>query len=212
MPLFYQHNINESTKLAIWQITEEEDFFLLKVPLKRDVSHVQKRLQHLAGRYLLVQLFQDFPLQEILIADTKKPYLVGEKYHFSISHFGTFAAAIVSSTQRVGVDVEKVSPTIERIRNKFLSPHESVIAFDGIEKSGHRLRQLTLLWSAKESIFKWYSLGGVNFKEHIRWTEPYFVRSGEFGQLSFSFEKNEPIPLSVYYITFDDLVLTFVYT
>jgi 4'-phosphopantetheinyl transferase EntD len=212
MPLFYQHNINESTKLAIWHITEAEDFFLLKVPLKRDVSHVQKRLQHLAGRYLLVQLFADFPLQEILIADTKKPYLVDEKYHFSISHFGTFAAAIVSSTKRVGVDVEKVSPTVERIRNKFLSSHESVIAFEGIEKSGHRLRQLTLLWSAKESIFKWYSLGCVNFKEHIRWTEPYFVRSGEFGQLCFSFEKNEPIPLSVYYITFDDLVLTFVYT
>ncbi len=52
MPLFYQHNINEFTRLAIWHITEEEDFFLQKVPLKRDVSHAQKRLQHLAGRYL----------------------------------------------------------------------------------------------------------------------------------------------------------------
>ena len=60
MPLFYQHNINESTKLAIWHITEEEEFFLRSVPLKRDVSHVQKRLQHLAGRYLLRELLPDF--------------------------------------------------------------------------------------------------------------------------------------------------------
>jgi 4'-phosphopantetheinyl transferase EntD len=212
MPLFYQHNINESTKLAIWYITEEEDFFLLKVPLNRNVSHAQKRMQHLAGRYLLAELFPDFPLEEIMIADTRKPYLEDEQYHFSISHFGQYAAAIVSSTNRVGVDVEKTSPAIEKIRNKFLSPHESEIAFEGIEKSGHRLRQLTLLWSAKESIFKWYSLGKVNFKEHILWTEPYFIRSGDLGELSFEFRKEGSVPLSVYYKLFDDLVLTFVYT
>lgn len=212
MPLFYQHNINESTKLAIWHITEAEDFFLLRVPLKRNVSHVQKRLQHLAGRYLLTELFTDFPLEEILIADTRKPYLEDEKYHFSISHFGNYAAAIVSSTSRVGVDVEKVSPVVEKIRDKFLSPLESAIAFDGIEKSGHRLRQLTLLWSAKESIFKWYSLGGVDFREHIRWVEPYFIRSEDLGELSFEFRKEYAIPLSVFYKIFDDLVLTFVYT
>jgi phosphopantetheinyl transferase len=212
MPLFYQHTINESTKLGIWYITESEDFFLRHVPLKRDVSHAQKRLQHLAGRYLLSELFPDFPLEEILIADTRKPYLVNEKYHFSISHFGSYAAAIVSSSNRVGVDVEKTSPTIEKIRNKFLSDTESFIAFEGIEKSGHRLRQLTLLWSAKESIFKWYSLGKVNFKEHIQWTKPYFVRSGDLGQLCFTFKKEGSIPLIVYYKLFDDLVLTFVYT
>jgi 4'-phosphopantetheinyl transferase EntD len=212
MPLFYQHNINESTKLAIWHITEDEDFFLLRVPLKRDVSHAQKRLQHLAGRYLLTELFPDFPLEEIMIADTRKPYLEYEQFHFSISHFGQYAAAIVSSTSRVGVDVEKTSPAIEKIRNKFLSPHESEIAFEGIEKSGHRLRQLTLLWSAKESIFKWYSLGKVNFKEHIRWTDPYFIRRGDLGELSFEFRKEESVLLSVYYKLFDDLVLTFVYT
>ncbi|HTB26058.1 MAG TPA: 4'-phosphopantetheinyl transferase superfamily protein [Puia sp.] len=212
MPLFYQHNINESTKLAIWHITEDEDFFLHRVPLKRDVSHAQKRLQHLAGRYLLTELFPDFPLEEIMIADTRKPYLEYEQYHFSISHFGQYAAAIVSSTNRVGVDVEKTSPAIEKIRNKFLSPHESEIAFEGIEKSGHRLRQLTLLWSAKESIFKWYSLGKVNFKDHIRWTDPYFIRRGDLGELSFEFSKEGSVMLSVYYKLFDDLVLTFVYT
>jgi 4'-phosphopantetheinyl transferase EntD len=212
MPLFYQHNINESTKLAIWHITEDEDFFLSRVPVKRNVSHAQKRLQHLAGRYLLTELFPDFPLEEIMIADTRKPYLEYEQYHFSISHFGEYAAAIVSSTYRVGVDVEKTSPAIEKIRNKFLSPLESEIAFEGIEKSGHRLRQLTLLWSAKESIFKWYSLGKVDFKDHIRWTDPYFIRSGDLGELCFEFRKEASVMLSVYYKLFDDLVLTFVYT
>jgi 4'-phosphopantetheinyl transferase EntD len=212
MPLFYQHNINESTRLGIWHISEDEIFFLQRVPLKRDVSHPQKKLQHLAGRYLLTELFSDFPLEEILIADTHKPYLPDEKYHFSISHFGHYAAAIVSNMYRVGVDVEKTSPTIERIRNKFLSDAESGVAFEGIGKSGHRLRQLTLLWSAKESIFKWYSLGKVNFKEHIRWVEPYFVRSEGMGEMCFEFRKEGTVQLSVYFKVFDDLVLTFVFT
>ena len=96
MPLFYQHNINEETKLGIWLIEEPESFFLDKVPLKRDVSHPFKRLQHLAGRYLLSFLFPDFPLEEIRIADTRQPFLASEKYHFSISHCGHYAAAIVS--------------------------------------------------------------------------------------------------------------------
>ncbi len=212
MPLFYQHNINETTKLGIWYITEDEIFFLRRVPLKRDVSHTLKRLQHLAGRFLLTELFPDFPLEEILIADTRKPYLEDEKYHFSISHCGHFAAAIVSSTNRVGVDVEKTSPTIEKIRNKFLSEQESAIAFEGVEKSGYRLRQLTLLWSAKETIFKWYSLGNVNFRQHICWVKPYFIRSDGFGKLSFEFRKQETVQLSIYFKLFDDLVLTFVYT
>src|SRR5450432_485629 len=196
MPLFYQQHINESTRLAIWHIEETEDFFLKKVPLKRDVSHAQKRLQHLAGRYLLITLFPDFPLGEILIADTRKPYLEDEKYHFSISHFGSFAAAIVSSDHRVGVDVEETSHTIEKIRNKFLSEHELEIALRESFKSADELQRLTLLWSAKESVFKWYSLGGVNFKEHIQWVEPYFEKSSNADLLSFEFRKEKRVPLS----------------
>ena len=86
MPLFYQHTINEGTKLGIWLIEETESFFLEKVPEKKEVTHPHKRLQHLAGRFLLPVLFEDFPLEEIVIADTRRPFLENEKYHFSISH------------------------------------------------------------------------------------------------------------------------------
>ena len=60
MPLFYQHNIDDTTRIAVWKIEEPEAFFLEKVPVKKDVRHPYKRLQHLAGRYLLTQLFDDF--------------------------------------------------------------------------------------------------------------------------------------------------------
>jgi hypothetical protein len=57
MPLVYQQNINESTKLGVWHITEPEDFYLKQVPLQREISHPNKRLQHLAARYLLKELY-----------------------------------------------------------------------------------------------------------------------------------------------------------
>jgi len=34
LPLFYQQNINPSTKLAVWQIHEAEDFFRKQFPSK----------------------------------------------------------------------------------------------------------------------------------------------------------------------------------
>ena len=112
MPLVYQQNINEATKLAVWHIVEEEDFFLKRVPLQKEITHPHKRLQHLAGRYLLTELFDDFPLELIQIADTKKPFLPNEAYHFSISHCGDYAAVIVSSINRVGTDIEIVSEKV----------------------------------------------------------------------------------------------------
>src|SRR6202035_3577071 len=103
---------------------------------------------------LLPVLFEDFPLEEIVIADTRRPFLENEKYHFSISHCGPYAAAIVSTNSRVGVDIEMVSPKIALIRQKFLSPAEFELAAGRIaladNPQDHYLELLTLLWSAKE--------------------------------------------------------------
>ena len=108
MPVFYQLEIDAFTKLGIWKIEEEEDFFKQYVPILRTVSHPHKKLQHLAGRFLLKYLFADFPSHLIQIADTRKPFLPQEEFHFSISHCGDYAAAIVSSQHRVGHIVDKI--------------------------------------------------------------------------------------------------------
>ncbi len=161
MPLFYQHNINHTAKLAIWHITETEDFFLKKVPLQNNITHWHKRLQHLAGRYLLQELYPGFPYHLIEIADTKKPFLPNEKYHFSISHCGDYATVIVSEEKRVGIDIELVTPKVELIKHKFLSEDEIFLT------KKNNLHQLTLLWSCKEAVFKWHGNGGLDFKNHI---------------------------------------------
>lgn len=174
MPLFYQQNISPGTKLAIWEINEQENFFLLKVPLHGQITHPQKRLQHLAGRYLLPFLFNDFPYAEIEIANTRKPFLPNEQYHFSISHCNRFAAAIVSSNCRVGVDVEFITEKLEKIKNKFL--HQDELQFLNLQSVDEQLTLLSVLWSAKEAIYKWYGEGSVDFSEMIR-IHPFHMQS-----------------------------------
>jgi 4'-phosphopantetheinyl transferase EntD len=215
MPLFYQHNINDDTKLGIWHIEEPESFFLEKVPLKRDVTHPFKRRQHLAGRYLLGYLFPDFPVEEIRIADTRQPFLDDELYHFSISHCGAFAAAVVSRSNRVGVDIELVTPRIGRVAEKFLNEGEMQFFNEDytlfLEQWGLRGRMqqefLTLIWSAKEALFKWYGRGELDFKRHMQLTGNIRIE-GDWIKLPFVFEKDEIILLDLDARIFDEQALT----
>lgn len=189
MAIFFQHTINDDTKLGIWKIEEQEDYFLRNVPLKREVSHPYKRLQHLAGRYLLPVLFADFPLEEILVADTRKPFLHDEKYHFSISHCGNYAAAIASDTRRVGIDIELITPRLLGIQQKFLNEEEyaHIDAWRDFPKI--YLELVTMLWSAKEAIYKWYGEGKLNFKEDMRLEGPIIYEPDNWITMSFAFNK-----------------------
>lgn len=213
MPLFYQHNINHQTKLAIWHITEAEDFFLPFVPIQSAVTHPHKRLQHLAGRYLLYFLFDDFPLSQIEIADTRKPFLKDEQYHFSISHCGNYAAAIVSKDERVGIDIELPTPKVLKILKKFLSVQELNhfnlydVAYQNIKATDQDIIISTLLWSAKEAMFKWWGNGQVDFSEMMH-IEKFTLN--ETGTCDAWFKKsNTNKKLQLQYKQFNNLCLMF---
>ncbi len=165
MPLVYQQNINVTTKIAVWHIAEEEDFFLSEVPVQREIRHWHKRLQHLAGRFLLKEMYPEFPFELIQVANTKKPYLADEPFHFSISHCGDYAAAIVSKTYRVGVDVELLNTKIEQVQHKFMYAGELELL--NAQYPMPLVQRLTLYWSVKESVFKWWGKGDVDFKDDI---------------------------------------------
>ncbi len=212
MAIFFQHSINESTRLGIWKIEEPELFFLEKVPLKQQVTHPYKRLQHLAGRLLLPALFSDFPLREILIADTRKPFLEDEQYHFSISHCGNYAAAIVSPLNRVGVDIEMITPRLKAIAHKFLSEAEKTYLDQWQQLPTLHLQMLTIIWCAKEAIFKWHGDGGVDFRRNMVLNGPIVFEPHGWIKVPFSFNKTSPVSLVVSARAFDGLILAFVTT
>lgn len=212
MPLVYQQNINATTKIALWHIAEQEDFFLGTVSVQREIKHWHKRLQHLAGRLLLKELYPGFPVEMILIADTKKPFLENEPFHFSISHCGDYAAAIVSKTHRVGVDVELLNTKIEQIQHKFTSDEELKIftmhPAGNIQYPIFNIQCLTLCWSIKESVFKWWGRGEVDFKKDIVLRS--VTGATDQGTVRCIF-KNE-FELDIHYLFFNNNFLTWVLT
>ena len=238
MPLFFQQDIDETTRLALWKIEEEEAFFSQHVPLQRNITHPHKRLQHLAGRYLLKYLFPDFPITLIQIADTRKPYLKDEAYHFSISHCGDYAGVIVSKNRKVGIDIELLTTKIEKIAHKFVTDSEWAIIGNrelgignleagmqgdrvivnsegGIGEStlspSQRVNCLTLLWSCKEALFKWYGLGEVGFIRHMELKQVVALNEQQF-ELGFHFKKEKDLLLGLHSCFFNELVLSYIAT
>jgi phosphopantetheinyl transferase len=125
----------------------------------------------------------------------------------------------VSSRNRVGVDIELITPRIHRVAHKFMNPEE--IHFFN-EDYAHFLEQwglkdkvslelLTLIWSAKEAIFKWHGLGELDFKEHMR-MNGNISTDGDWITLPFIFQKVKKTVLSIEARIFDDLVLAWVAT
>lgn len=203
MPLIFHSQINPATKIGVWHITEGEEFFLADVSVQRSITHPHKRLQHLAGRYLLRELFSNFPLALIEIADTRKPFLADEAFHFSISHCGDYAAAIVSTENRVGVDIEIPHPKIQGIKHKFLSRSEQ-------ELFGEIPSMLTMAWSIKEAVFKWYGEGQVDFINHFEITE---IQKNSLGYKANCFlKKGNTTNLKVQNISLQGITLTWLIT
>jgi phosphopantetheinyl transferase len=201
MPLFYQQTIDRHTKIGIWKIEETESFFLETVPLQSEITHPHKRMQHLAGRYMLRYLFPDFPYELIRIANTLKPFLENEAYHFSISHCDDYAAAIVSRDKRVGIDIETVSERVRRVKDKFINTIESGI-IEHFENPASDLMKYTLMWSCKEAMFKWYGDGQVDFKKHLQLQAIYSdeIRKCIFTDFLFTKEKARLLKLQTVFL------------
>jgi len=80
----------------------------------------------------------------------------------SISHAGQYAAVAVCQDCRVGIDVEQVSPRIERIKQKFMNDAElkQLPAADN-------LPGMHLIWSAKEALFKYHPEPAFDFRTEL---------------------------------------------
>lgn len=209
MPMVYQQNINPYTKLGVWHITEPESFFIHQVPLQREITHPHKRLQHLAGRFLLKELYPGFPYELIKIASTRKPFLENEAYHFSISHCGDYAAVMVSTANRVGADVELITAKAEKIKHKFLSAAEQhlIETLSGTNREFYKVL-ITSTWSIKESLYKWYGDGEVDFIEHLHIKK--ILLDDNSGVAHCKVLKSGAVDLTVHFLLFNNNCISWV--
>jgi 4'-phosphopantetheinyl transferase len=164
--------INESRDplVGIWKIEEEEDFFEGKIDFQPKSTNSNKRIQQYASRLILEKLSPGFPLNQISIRNGGKPSLEGSPVQFNVSHTNEYAAGIICKEKQVGIDIEKIDVRVCRVMKKFLNTDElqSVSLLDETEK----ISLLTLYWSIKETVYKWWGLGFVDFANQIHILSP----------------------------------------
>jgi phosphopantetheinyl transferase len=164
MPIVLKQQINASVSICIWQILETEAFFIENYQLNTsDLLEIQniklesRRLEKWACRAALCALVGS-NLVDITYTSNGQPLL--DKGFISFSHTKDFALVALSD-HPIGIDIEKITPRILNLKHKFMNPLES-IHFDP-----KNAKDVTLIWCAKEAIYKWYAQGELDFSEDM---------------------------------------------
>lgn len=200
MPLFDLKELDSCSTVAVWQITEtvEELCALVDVPdsdkEKLETFKLDKRKQEwLATRVLLNKLLGFYP--QIKYGENGKPFLGNSSYKISISHTKGYAAVCMSK-HPTAIDIEIPSQRVNKISKRFVHPKEEAFIDDA-----SRIKYLTILWSAKEALYKYYNIFGVEFKEQFliypfklndsRLLECNFTHNSVVHELQLRYELNE---------------------
>ncbi len=122
--------------------------------------------------------------KDLFYDDFGKPHLKDGNY-ISITHSHNFTAIIVSSTDQVGIDIEKQRVKILRIANKFtpLEEYRTLANTDAV------IRKLTIVWGAKESLYKIYAQQGLSFLKHINIVDFAFDDARTLGEILYKGRK-----------------------
>ncbi len=160
MPLLHKWNINNLGRAAIWKVEEPEAFFAEQTGITSDIRNEKRRIEHLAGRFLLKHLQDDFPLHDIAPDEHEKPRLPDNEWFFSISHSFPYIAAVIDPVCEAGIDIQTPNKKIELIKHKFLSEEEQ-------DMLQHKPALFTLAWCAKEATYKWNGRRAVEFIEEL---------------------------------------------
>lgn len=209
MPIVWSKNLAEKGKIAIWEISESEEELYNMLQLdEKEQQHFQalskaRQKQWLGSRVLLRTLLQTEQPIELNIDEHRKPFLNNFPFEISISHAKHMAAVIIYEGKKVGIDIEKISERILKIKNKFLSTEELKFI-----SATNELEQLHVCWGAKESLFKLYGKGSLPFIQGIKINAFEYSKTGQVAA-------SIAIPayhanFNVQYLEYEDFMLTWV--
>lgn len=167
MPLYNTLTVNPSIRVYLWKVTEPESELSKGIVL---TPHCQNRMDgmkselhrraFLSIRHLLAEA--GYVDQDLYYDQAGKPHLAdGNK--ISITHSNHFTGIIISSDREVGIDIEMQREKILRIAHKFTPLEE----YNTIANTDALIRKLTLVWGAKEALYKIYAEPGLSFLHHI---------------------------------------------
>lgn len=167
MPLYKKTKFNATSCIYIWKIGESlqklSDEVILNPKNQLRIDGMKSKMHKcgfLSVRKLLeAASYTDF---DLYYDEFGKPHLQDGK-HISITHSHEFSAIIVSD-KIVGIDIELQREKIIRIADKFC---DAEFQYLDRQKKSECIKKLTVIWGAKEAIFKIRNEKGISFKDHI---------------------------------------------
>jgi 4'-phosphopantetheinyl transferase len=132
-------------------LTETEKTKLLTI------LHPKKKNEFITSRWLRTELFG---LKEISYSTHGSPAVEGISLHVSFSHGGNYVG-IATSNLPVGFDIEPIAEKAKSVKQRFVNIQ--------IEKdwNNESNKDMTALWSLKESMYKLSDRNLLLFQEHL---------------------------------------------
>ncbi|MFK5973892.1 MAG: 4'-phosphopantetheinyl transferase superfamily protein [Flavobacteriaceae bacterium] len=183
MPLYKTIVVDGSITVYLWKIEESETQLSERIQL---TQHCQSRFDRMKSelhrkgfmsiRHLMA--VAGYVDADLYYNQDGKPHLKDGR-HISITHSHHFTGIIVSDHKEVGIDVEKQRDKILRIAYKFTPIEE----YRTMANSEALIRKLTLVWGAKEALYKIYAQTGLSFLHHINISDFRLSASSTIGEI-----------------------------
>lgn len=206
MAIYKTITIGEGSTLLLWNIEESLDQLYEGIELTPESTerlNNMKSLVHRKGYLAVRHLLKEFGYTDadLIYKNSGKPLLSDGKC-ITISHSHNFAAVLVGGVC-MGVDIEKQQEKILKIANKFTPIRE----YRTLANDDAIIRKLSLVWAAKEAIYKSFSTKGVSFLNHIDIHDFDLGSSGTSATLEFKGKKQR---YEVFFLEFEDFACSYV--
>lgn len=167
-----KEDLKNNATIVTWKITESVDQLLEILELNPDIieeiSHFtseKRKLEYLAVRCALRTLTGKYlPIKYL---PGGMPYISDHSLQIGISHTGNYATIITHPSTPVAIDIERIGDRVTRVKHKFLHIEE----LQNIDMRSEKIH-LTILWAAKETLYKIMGIESVDFINDLR-IEPF---------------------------------------
>ena len=208
MALYKTLTVNKATKVLIWKIEESisklQEGIVLSGNSTTRLNSMKSQLHQrgfLSIRHLLKEV--GYSDADLIYDEFGKPHLKNGKF-ISITHSFTFTAIIVSDKFHVGIDIEKQREKILKIAHKF-TPFEEYKTIANVDAL---ISKLTIVWGAKESLYKIYGKKKLLFLHHIYIEDFKFADEKTTGEIRYN---GENTAYNISFIEFEGFTCVFAY-
>lgn len=166
------NSVGATADVYVWRAMASESELLeildwppdLVAARRAEYRHPRSWQQHLASRALIKKLAFDADFDPNFSARK-----LADGRYFSLSHSGEYVA-LAASEIRLGVDIQELQPKISTLSRRFMADNEYIF-WQNLDEA-QKIVFASLIWAAKEAMFKAWGEKGVEFARDLLILQP----------------------------------------